>query len=120
MATIPPGYGDLGKSARDLFSKGYNYGKHNLEVKTKSTTGIEFKATANSNHDSGKFGGNLETKYKCPDYSKLNVSTSTRFAHYRHARGNNIFGLHVYLFVASVATYTAVQKYGIFLHAISM
>ena len=75
MATIPPGYGDLGKSARDLFSKGYNYGKHNLEVKTKSTTGIEFKATANSNHDSGKFGGNLETKYKCPDYSKFNVST---------------------------------------------
>lgn len=70
MATIPPGYGDLGKNARDLFSKGYNYGKHNLEVKTKSATGIEFKATANSNHDSGKFGGNLETKYKCPEYSK--------------------------------------------------
>ena len=68
--TTPPGYGDLGKAARDLFSKGFNYGKYNLEIKTKSATGVEFKAAGNNNHDSGKIGGNLETKLKCADYSK--------------------------------------------------
>ena len=68
--TTPPGYGDLGKAARDLFSKGFNYGKNNLEIKTKSALGVDFKATASNNHDSGQFGGNLETKLKCSDYSK--------------------------------------------------
>ena len=66
--TAPPCYGDLGKSARDLFSKGYNYGFHKFETKTKTDSGVEFTANGSSNHDSGKFTGALETKYKCSDY----------------------------------------------------
>lgn len=65
---IPPGYGDLGKSARDLFGKGYNYGFYKLECKTKSNNGIEFTTSGSSNADTGKINGSLETKYKWKDY----------------------------------------------------
>ncbi|XP_064630409.1 voltage-dependent anion-selective channel protein 2-like isoform X1 [Lineus longissimus] len=65
---IPPGYGDLGKSAKDLFNKGYNYGFFKLECKTKASNGMEFTTSGNHNSDSGKLSGNLETKYKWADY----------------------------------------------------
>ncbi|KAJ8319087.1 hypothetical protein KUTeg_004178 [Tegillarca granosa] len=65
---IPPSYSDLGKSARDLFSKGYNYGFYKLEAKTKTDVGAEFTSNLNSSHDSGKVNGSLETKYKCSEY----------------------------------------------------
>lgn len=68
MANIPPSYSDLGKAARDLFSKGYNYGFFKLEAKTRTASDIEFTTNANTNHDSGKFLGSLETKYKWKDY----------------------------------------------------
>lgn len=64
----PPSYADLGKSARDLFSKGFNYGVYKAEVKTKSTSGIDFTVNCSSNHDTKKFLGSLETKYKWSDY----------------------------------------------------
>lgn len=65
---VPPAYADLGKSARDLFSKGFNYGFYKLEAKTKSSSDIEFTTNCNSNHDTGKFVGGIETKYKWKDY----------------------------------------------------
>jgi hypothetical protein len=64
----PPVFADLGKSARDLFSKGYNYGVYKVEAKTKTSSGIEFTVNGSSNHDTKKFVGNLETKYKWPEY----------------------------------------------------
>lgn len=64
----PPCYDDLGKSARDLFKKGFNYGFYKLECKSKTNNGVEFTTTGNSNHDSGKVGGSLETKYKYSEY----------------------------------------------------
>jgi voltage-dependent anion channel protein 2 len=64
----PPGYGDLGKSARDVFGKGYHFSVMKLEVKTKTATGVEFSTEGSSNTDSGKVAGSLETKYKCKDY----------------------------------------------------
>jgi len=66
--SVPPGYGDLGKAARDLFSKGFNYGFYKLECKTKTSSGVEFTTSGNSSHDSGKVNGNLETKYKWSEY----------------------------------------------------
>lgn len=66
--SVPPSYADLGKAARDLFSKGYNYGFFKLEAKTRMANEMEFTTNANSNHDSGKFIGSLETKYKWQDY----------------------------------------------------
>lgn len=68
MATVPPCYGDLGKAARDLFNKGYNYGFYKLESKAKAQNGVVFTVNGSSNHDSGKVNGSLETKYKWADY----------------------------------------------------
>lgn len=68
MATVPPSYSDLGKAARDLFSKGYNYGFYKLESKTKAQNGVQFTVNGSSNHDSGKVNGSLETKYKWDEY----------------------------------------------------
>lgn len=64
----PPTYGDLGKSARDVFGKGFHFGLMKLDVKTKTQTGVEFNSGAVSNLDSSKVTGNLETKYKFKEH----------------------------------------------------
>lgn len=64
----PPTYGDLGKSSRDVFGKGYHFSVMKLEVKTKSASGVEFTSGGCSNTDSGKVCGSLETKYKCKEH----------------------------------------------------
>ena len=38
----PTTYGDLGKSARDVFGKGYHFSLMKLELKTKTASGVEF------------------------------------------------------------------------------
>jgi len=60
----PPQYGDLGKTAKDLFNKGYNYGTVKLDVKTKTENGIDFSLTGEHNNDVQKSLGTLEAKYK--------------------------------------------------------
>merc|ERR1712071_96458 len=64
----PPVYADLGKTSRDVFGKGYHFGVLKLNCKTKTSTGVEFTSGGSSNLDSGKVLGNLETKYKIPEY----------------------------------------------------
>ncbi|XP_039624221.1 voltage-dependent anion-selective channel protein 2-like isoform X1 [Polypterus senegalus] len=65
---VPPSYSDLGKSAKDIFSKGYGYGAVKLDLKTKSQSGVmEFNTSGSSNTDTGKASGSLETKYKMHD-----------------------------------------------------
>jgi len=64
----PPGYGDLGKNARDIFSKGYNYGFFKLSASTKTESGVEFSTSGSSSTDTGKVSGSLETKYKWAEY----------------------------------------------------
>jgi len=64
----PPVYADLGKSARDVFGKGYHFSLLKLNCKTKTSTGVEFTSGGSSNLDSGKVLGNLETKYKVAEY----------------------------------------------------
>jgi len=64
----PPSFSDLGKQARDTFSKGYNFGLWKLDCKTKTQSGIEFNTAGHSNQESGKVFGSLETKYKVNDY----------------------------------------------------
>lgn len=66
MSKAPPSYSDLGKSARDLFDKGFNYGFAKVDLKTKSSSGVEFTTKGSSSHDSGKISASLETKYKKP------------------------------------------------------
>jgi len=64
----PPSYSDIGKSARDVFGKGYHFGLVKLEVKSKSASGIEFTAGGNTTTDGGKVNGSLETKWSCKDH----------------------------------------------------
>ncbi|NP_956511.1 voltage-dependent anion-selective channel protein 2-like isoform X1 [Danio rerio] len=64
---VPPAYSDLGKSAKDIFSKGYGFGIVKLDLKTKSQNGVEFNTSGSTNTDTGKAAGSLETKYKLKD-----------------------------------------------------
>ncbi|XP_077570686.1 voltage-dependent anion-selective channel protein 3 [Stigmatopora nigra] len=73
---VPPAYTDLGKSAKDIFSKGYGYGTLKLDVKTKSKNGVEFATSGSSNTDTGKSGGHLESKYKM---SELGLTISQKW-----------------------------------------
>lgn len=66
MSNVPPTYADLGKSARDLFDKGYDYGSRKVDFKTKSTSGVEFTLKGSSATGSGRICGSLETKYRRP------------------------------------------------------
>jgi len=63
----PPSYSDIGKSARDVFGKGYHFGLVKLEVKSKSASGLEFVAGGNTTTDGGKVNGSLETKWACKE-----------------------------------------------------
>ncbi|XP_029459568.1 voltage-dependent anion-selective channel protein 3 isoform X2 [Rhinatrema bivittatum] len=64
---MPPSYSDLGKAARDVFNKGYGFGMVRLELKTKSTSGMEFVTSGSASTDTGKANAQLETKYKMKD-----------------------------------------------------
>jgi len=64
----PPLYADLGKGARDIFSRGYNLDTIKLDLKTKTKAGVEFSTGGVSHLDSGKVLGTLETKYKFKEY----------------------------------------------------
>lgn len=64
----PPSYSDLGKQARDVFNKGYNFGLWKLDCKLKTESGLEFSTGGHSNHETGKVFGSLETKSKINDY----------------------------------------------------
>jgi len=66
----PPLYADLGKSAKDLFQKGYNFGFLKLDTKTYAgeKSDIEFKTATSHNVTSGKLYGTFDVKYKIPDY----------------------------------------------------
>lgn len=67
----PPVYADLGKNARDVFGKGYHFGLLKLDLKTKTSSGVEFSTGGVSNSESGKVFGTLETKYKFKEYGKF-------------------------------------------------
>ncbi|XP_058477008.1 voltage-dependent anion-selective channel protein 2-like [Solea solea] len=65
---IPPPFADLGKSAKDVFNKGYGFGLVKLDVKTQTLSGVEFKTSGSSIIDNSKVTGSLETKYKWPEF----------------------------------------------------
>jgi len=64
----PVVYGDLGKSAKDVFGKGYHFNLMKLEVKTKTAAGQEFTTEGTSNSENGKVAGSLETKNKIKEH----------------------------------------------------
>ncbi|XP_054723435.1 voltage-dependent anion-selective channel protein 2-like, partial [Uloborus diversus] len=64
----PPCFADLGKQARDIFSKNYHIGVTKLDCKTKTSTGVNFAVVGTSNNDTGRVNASLETKYLFKDY----------------------------------------------------
>jgi hypothetical protein len=64
----PPLYLDLGKQCRDLFSKGYHFGNVKVDLKTKSSSGVDFTGSFTQNMESTKTVGNAEVKLKLPEY----------------------------------------------------
>ncbi|KAI4813980.1 hypothetical protein KUCAC02_003198, partial [Chaenocephalus aceratus] len=68
IMAVPPTYVDLGKSARDVFTKGYGFGVIKLDLKTKSENGLEFTSTGSANTETSKVAGSLETKYKWAEH----------------------------------------------------
>lgn len=66
----PPLYNDLGKSAKDLFNRGYVFDHFKLDLKTRTPAGVEFSSGGVSHFDSGKVLGTLETKYKFKEYGR--------------------------------------------------
>uniref|UniRef100_A0A6G1SPH5 Voltage-dependent anion-selective channel protein 2 n=1 Tax=Aceria tosichella TaxID=561515 RepID=A0A6G1SPH5_9ACAR len=59
----PPAYADLGRNARDLFNKHYNYGHHKLNFNMTSPEGVVFTVNGSSSHDTGAVAASLVTKY---------------------------------------------------------
>ncbi|KAF5299846.1 hypothetical protein FQA39_LY11383 [Lamprigera yunnana] len=68
LTMSPPSYPDLGKNAKDVFSKGYHFGLIKVDCKTKTGSGVEFNTSGTSNQESGMVFGSLETKYKVKEY----------------------------------------------------
>ncbi|CAI8033035.1 Voltage-dependent anion-selective channel protein 1 [Geodia barretti] len=68
MSNSPPTYGDLGKPARDVFDKGYDFPKVKLSLKTKTESGVEFDTSGSHDLEKSRTTGQLKTKLKFPDY----------------------------------------------------
>ena len=56
----PPSYSDI-KQAKDVFGKGYHFGLVKLDVKSNTSSGVEFTVGGSSFTDGGKVPGSLET-----------------------------------------------------------
>lgn len=67
---VPSVYADLGKSARDVFTKGYGFGLIKLDLKTKSENALEFTSSGLANMETTKVMGSLETKYWWTEYGR--------------------------------------------------
>lgn len=65
---VPSAYCDLGKSARDIFGKGFGFGFVKLDAKTTTSNGVGFTVSGSSSNDTGKVDASLETKYSWKEY----------------------------------------------------
>jgi len=56
-------YGDIGKAARDLLSKDFNFGKTKVEAKTTTSNGVVFTTTLDRDTKKGNIEGEVKAKY---------------------------------------------------------
>jgi len=61
----PPKFGDLGKSASDLFKDDFGSGSVKLTLKSTTLSGAQLKVEGCRNNDNGTVCAGLETKYSC-------------------------------------------------------
>jgi len=67
MSAVPPSFGDLGKSARDLFDKEFSFSKVKLSLKTKTESGVEFETNGSYDTEKSRTTGSLKTKLRFQD-----------------------------------------------------
>lgn len=69
----PPNFSELGKSSRDLFNRGYAHGflKFDSTTKAGDKGSVEFSTGALHNLTTQKLTGNVEVKYKIPQYGSV-------------------------------------------------
>jgi len=60
----PPSYSDIGKQSRGIFGNGFHFGVVKLDVRIKSSAGVEINCGGSSTTDGRKVTGSLEKKYK--------------------------------------------------------
>uniref|UniRef100_A0A8D0WJF4 Non-selective voltage-gated ion channel VDAC1 n=1 Tax=Sus scrofa TaxID=9823 RepID=A0A8D0WJF4_PIG len=66
---VPSVYADLGKSARDVFTKGYGFGLIKLDLRSsRRGNGLEFTSSGSANPETTRVMGSLETKYRWTEY----------------------------------------------------
>uniref|UniRef100_A0A915PUV1 Voltage-dependent anion-selective channel protein 3 n=1 Tax=Setaria digitata TaxID=48799 RepID=A0A915PUV1_9BILA len=68
-----PCYVDLGKAARELFTKGYNFGSLRVDACSRSGENqeVEFSTAAVHTVATGKLAGNFDVKYRIPSYGMV-------------------------------------------------
>lgn len=64
----PPKFSDLNKQASDVLNKGYFLNLFKLDVKTRTSNGVNFNVIGEHNTEKGQTSGSLETKYFVPEY----------------------------------------------------
>ena len=74
----------MGKSARDLFSKGFNYGNLKCEMKTMTSSGVNFTTGGSSKLDSGRLAASLEAKFDVKVVAILFFCAFPRFTSVNH------------------------------------
>jgi hypothetical protein len=62
----PPKFADLGKAARDLFSKNFHFGVVNVEASTTASNGAKFTTKGKHTTATGGVGAGLECEMKLP------------------------------------------------------
>uniref|UniRef100_A0A834R386 Voltage-dependent anion-selective channel n=1 Tax=Sarcoptes scabiei TaxID=52283 RepID=A0A834R386_SARSC len=67
----PPAFADLGKQARDVFSKNFHFGKVKFDCKSQTQNKVEFNVSGVSDNDNGCVSANFETKYFLKDRNCL-------------------------------------------------
>lgn len=71
----PPSFSDLGKSARDILTKTYNFGFIKLDSTTKSGN-LEFKTAAAHDQSNKQFNGGVDIKF---DYKKYGLTVTEKW-----------------------------------------
>lgn len=63
---VPPSWKDLGKSSNDLLGKDYHFHGTQLEVKTKTPSGVSFRVFGTRDSKNEQINGDLEAKFFDP------------------------------------------------------
>lgn len=65
---IPPSFCDLGKKARDIIDDGFRHGFLDLELKTRSASGVEVASVGGASTADGAINAETQLKFEVPQY----------------------------------------------------